>query len=316
MKTGRRIFFVVPILLGLFLLGCTGTPSKYVPQYSLPKKLPGTFTLTTQPPDSSKGLDEWGVYLQENLESDFKQNVFDGRTGESWKVDFQYAPTSLIRNMGQCYTNAFTVSIYSGTNLAGKYNGKQEACFKIFDSLESRNIKSVNETLSKMEDIKKQISADRDNLIAKMHAGGTNENAGLLSRNNTAGKMNVAVSDLSAEGVSQSDASIIADWLRGALVSTGTYTVVERSAMQKILSEQAFQQTGCTSQECAVKLGKVLNVQRMVVGSFGKFIDSYVLNVRVVDIESGQVVYSDSANGSTTKEVEANIKALAQRLSK
>ena len=86
--------------------------------------------------------------------------------------------------------------------------------------------------------------------------------------------------------------------------------------MQKVLMEQAFQNTGCTSSECAVKLGKVLNVQKMVVGSFGKFLDSYVLNVRVVDVESGEVVYSDSAKGKTTDDVEANIKALAQRLSR
>jgi len=128
-------------------------------------------------------------------------------------------------------------------------------------------------------------------------------------------KMTIAVTDLSAEGVSQSNAAIVADWLRGALVTNGAYTVVERSAMQRVLAEQAFQQTGCTSQECAVRLGKVLNVQRIVVGSFGQFLDSYVLNVRVVDVESGGIIYSDSAKGKTTDEVEANIHALADRLS-
>jgi len=125
----------------------------------------------------------------------------------------------------------------------------------------------------------------------------------------------IAVTEISAEGVSQSDATIVADWLRGALVSAGAYTVVERSAMQKVLTEQAFQQTGCTSQECAVKLGKVLNVQKIVVGSFGKFLDSYVLNVRMVDVESGKIVYSDTAKGKTTDEVEQNISSLAGRLS-
>ena len=167
-----------------------------------------------------------------------------------------------------------------------------------------------------LEDIKKQITADRENLLARMNGGSAGAGMGALSGPSPSGKMNVAVSDLSAEGVSQSDASIVADWLRGALVSSGAYTVVERSAMQKVLSEQAFQQTGCTSAECAVKLGKLLNVQRMIVGSFGKFLDSYVLNVRVVDIETGRVVSSDTANGSTTREVETNIKALAQRLSR
>jgi hypothetical protein len=125
----------------------------------------------------------------------------------------------------------------------------------------------------------------------------------------------IAVSDISAQGVSQSDATIVADWLRGALVDAGAYTVVERNAMQKVLEEQAFQQTGCTSQECAVKVGRLLNVQKIVVGSFGKFLDSYVLNVRVVDVESGTIVYSDTAKGKTTDEVEGNISSLASRLS-
>jgi len=144
----------------------------------------------------------------------------------------------------------------------------------------------------------------------------TGAGGGVMSRQGGTAKINVAVSDLAAEGVSQSDSAIVADWLRGALVSSGAFTVVERGAMQKVLSEQAFQQTGCTSSECAVRVGKVLNVQRMIVGSFGKFLDSYVLNVRVVDVESGEVIYSDSAKGKTTDEVEVNIKGLAQRLSR
>ena len=78
----------------------------------------------------------------------------------------------------------------------------------------------------------------------------------------------VAVADLDAQNLSQGDAAVVSDWLRGELIRRGRFTVVERQRVQKVLSEQTFQQTGCTSQECAVKLGKLLNADRMVV-SFG-----------------------------------------------
>ncbi|MEK7766930.1 MAG: CsgG/HfaB family protein, partial [bacterium] len=62
---------------------------------------------------------------------------------------------------------------------------------------------------------------------------------------------NVAVSDFQADGVSSSDASVIANLLRGELVKSGMFNVVEKKNMDKVLAEQAFQQTGCTTQECA-----------------------------------------------------------------
>jgi len=86
--------------------------------------------------------------------------------------------------------------------------------------------------------------------------------------------------------------------------------------MTKILAEQAIQQTGCTDQDCAVKLGRLLNVQRMLVGSLGKFEDSYVVNVRVVDIETGRAVASDTSKGASIDDVEAAVKVLARRIAR
>jgi hypothetical protein len=45
--------------------------------------------------------------------------------------------------------------------------------------------------------------------------------------------------------------------------------------MEKILAESSFQQTGCTSSECAVQIGKILNVKHMIVGSLSKLMDTY-----------------------------------------
>jgi len=126
---------------------------------------------------------------------------------------------------------------------------------------------------------------------------------------------NIAVADLQATGMSANDAAVIADLLRGELVKIGVYSVVEKKNMDKILAEQAFQQTGCTNQECAVKLGKMLNVQRMIVGSCGELLGKYFVNIRVVDVETSKVTFADEASGRTVEEIQAGIKVMARNVS-
>jgi len=128
--------------------------------------------------------------------------------------------------------------------------------------------------------------------------------------------LNVAVMDLAPQNVSAGDAGVISDILRSELVKVGTLNVLERQNMQKILAEHAFQQTGCTSEECAVKLGKLLNVQRMIAGSLGKLGDQYYVNARIVDIQTGKVVWSDSAEASSASSLAKKMPSLASRLGK
>jgi TolB-like protein len=129
------------------------------------------------------------------------------------------------------------------------------------------------------------------------------------------GKPTLAVADFSPQDVSAGNAAIIAELFRTEMVKGGTFDVVEKANMEKILAEQAFQQTGCTSQECAVKLGKVLNVRFLVVGSFGKLMDSYILNIRVVEVQTAKVVYSDSSQGKDVPAVQNAIRDMAAKLS-
>jgi DNA-binding beta-propeller fold protein YncE len=125
---------------------------------------------------------------------------------------------------------------------------------------------------------------------------------------------NVAVVDLQAYGVSSNDAAVIADMIRSELVRSGSCNVVEKQNMEKVLAEQTFQQTGCTSDECAVKLGKILNVQVIIVGSFGKLMDKYIVTLRLVRVETGKIENGDSAKGQSVDEIEAEIKKMVGRL--
>ncbi|MEK7475113.1 MAG: CsgG/HfaB family protein [Candidatus Coatesbacteria bacterium] len=132
----------------------------------------------------------------------------------------------------------------------------------------------------------------------------------------TSGLLNMAVSELISQGVSASDSAVISDMLRAELVKTKRFNIIEKANMDKILAEQAFQQSGCTSEECAVKLGKLLNVHRMIVGSFGKLMDKYFVSLRVVNVETGAVLFADSAKGRTVEDIETGIQQLARKIGK
>lgn len=103
----------------------------------------------------------------------------------------------------------------------------------------------------------------------------------------------VAVSDLSPRGIAVDDASIITDRLRSELVQTGKVRVLERAEMDKILKEQAFQNSGaCDQSQCAVEMGKLLAVDRMMVGSIGRIGNLYTLSARILDVRTGEVLFT------------------------
>jgi len=159
-----------------------------------------------------------------------------------------------------------------------------------------------------------------DNIMATMVTPGPGSTAtsvtGPISPLAGRGKYRtVAVAEFDAQGVSSTDAAVIAEMLRNRLLNAGGFTVIEKKNMDKVLTEQAFQQTGCTSQECAVKLGKLLNAQGIVVGTFGKLLGRYLVSVRLVDVETGRAVVADEAKGDTVDEIESAVDGMVRRMS-
>ena len=127
---------------------------------------------------------------------------------------------------------------------------------------------------------------------------------------------NVAVADFIGNNVSQADASIVAGFLRTELVNTRLYKVMDRSNMDTVLSEQKFQNSGCTEQECAVEIGKLLNVRRMFVGSLSKLLDNYYITVNVVDVGSGEIVASYDSDGVPSKKLKDACKKIVGKISR
>ena len=103
-------------------------------------------------------------------------------------------------------------------------------------------------------------------------------------------KLRIALLDFSTPGgLSKIETITLGNRLRSNLVKTNAFIVLERGKMEEILSEQGFQKTGCTTTECAVEIGRLLNVQKMVSGSIGKIGQTYTIDISLIDIATAQI---------------------------
>ena len=109
-----------------------------------------------------------------------------------------------------------------------------------------------------------------------------------------AGKETVAILDFEGRGISQMEAQTLTDRLMSEMVNTNAVIMVERNQMEEIMNEQGFQQSGCTTSECAAEVGALLGVQNMVSGSFGKLGNSYTIDAKLFSVSTGGTIRSVS----------------------
>jgi curli biogenesis system outer membrane secretion channel CsgG len=72
-------------------------------------------------------------------------------------------------------------------------------------------------------------------------------------------------------GTEQDVGKGIADLIINKLVGSGTYSVIERSALDKIMAEQNFSNSDRADANTAAKIGRVLGVDAIIVGSITQF---------------------------------------------
>jgi len=103
-------------------------------------------------------------------------------------------------------------------------------------------------------------------------------------------KKNIAILPLRANSLPEPEVKALSNRLSIELFNTGRYSILERSQMEAILKEQGFQQTGCTSAECAIEAGQLLNVEQMITGSVSRVGEIYSVEVRLIDVETGKIL--------------------------
>jgi curli biogenesis system outer membrane secretion channel CsgG len=101
-----------------------------------------------------------------------------------------------------------------------------------------------------------------------------------------------------------------ADILITEITKTGKFIVIDRQKLDKLMDEQKLGQTGAIDPATAAKMGKILGLNAIVTGAISNYgvsqqgtvlsksqVVDVTIDIRVVDVESGQVLYADSGKG-------------------
>lgn len=104
-------------------------------------------------------------------------------------------------------------------------------------------------------------------------------------------KEHIAVIELKGE-ITASESVTLTGKVINEILKTGKYIILERSQMDEILTEQGFQQTGCTNAECAVEIGQLLGVKKIMFGNIGKVGKIYSISLKIVNVQTGEIVKS------------------------
>jgi len=114
-------------------------------------------------------------------------------------------------------------------------------------------------------------------------------------------KVHIAVVELRGE-ISESESAALTDKVINEILKSDKYLLFERTQMEDILREQGFQQTGCTNTECAIEIGQLLGVKKIVFGNIGKVGKIYSISLKMVNVETGEIEKSTSIESEGTLE--------------
>jgi formylglycine-generating enzyme len=96
-------------------------------------------------------------------------------------------------------------------------------------------------------------------------------------------------------GVRSASVSLVQGALETELSRRTDITLVERSHLEDVLKEARLQQSGVTNNKDATRLGQLLNAAYIVFGQIGHTDDRFHINLRVVDVASGQILRAETA---------------------
>ena len=123
-----------------------------------------------------------------------------------------------------------------------------------------------------------------------------------------------AVLDIIPQNVTAGEAALITELLKDELLKINLYALVEKQQLDAVIAEQSFQHFGLTEAERAVDLGKILNVKTIFIGSLGKIGNVRILAVRMVDVESGEIVKSAIERDFSAREAPIAARRAIQQL--
>lgn len=100
---------------------------------------------------------------------------------------------------------------------------------------------------------------------------------------------------VTAEAEKDNLGRVSAEFLITAAVNSGSFSVVERAAIRKVLDEMQFGQGSGAPATAAQAIGSMVGAQGVLTGSVAKTGGSVRMDARLIDVASGNIVAARSA---------------------
>ena len=124
----------------------------------------------------------------------------------------------------------------------------------------------------------------------------------------------LAVLDFTFTGLAEAEAILIVDYLNTQITESGNFKVLDRGQRETILAEQEFSLSDCADETCQIEAGKLLSADFIVVGSIGRVGETYLFNIRRVNVATSETVRTASATYDTLDRIIADCKAIAEKI--
>jgi Curli production assembly/transport component CsgG len=127
-------------------------------------------------------------------------------------------------------------------------------------------------------------------------------------------KPRIAVLQLKNENAGELEASLLSRLVRNYLVNTGHYDVLDREDMDKILRERSLYSEKIPSDTDAAQFGKILNVQKIVVGTLMWLNGAYIIEARLVNVESSSIERSATESCESNDDFERIARSIVGKI--
>jgi len=126
-------------------------------------------------------------------------------------------------------------------------------------------------------------------------------------------KKNIAVLDFSANNISSPEGDILRNRIEVLLYSSGKIRVLERQKYRQKVIEQNIDTFSCTDTACAARVGRYIFADYVVMGSVDR-LSGYSLHIRVVESETGFIVFAGTENVSQRDDLYNALYSLTESL--
>jgi TolB-like protein len=122
----------------------------------------------------------------------------------------------------------------------------------------------------------------------------------------------VAVLEFEGGGAPQHLAAAVADAFQTALAESKQFRVVERRRLAELTEEMQKAMVGLVDPATAKDMGKTLGAEYLLMGSVSKLGSNITLNVRMVDVESGEARVARTATATSEDALLGEVKKLVR----